>query len=178
LEGTKKAQEEVAALWKELIEARQALANKEANAAQLEDSNGRLNDEMALLAPERRWLLTDGVPMVMEAIWGSREMCDAVTEINRFSNLLGYQQGLQEGWRLRGAGKPISHALHYDPEAQIKLDTASDAFDDVDFIAATRVVALEDAPVGELPAALDQALRSPVRDPAGGTVDAGKKVVK
>jgi septal ring factor EnvC (AmiA/AmiB activator) len=58
LEGARKTQEEAAALRKELSETHQALANKEADVAQLEDSNGRLNDEMALLAYERRWFLT------------------------------------------------------------------------------------------------------------------------
>jgi hypothetical protein len=49
LEGAWKAKEEVAALRKELIESRQALANIEAHVTQIEDSNGWLNDEMALL---------------------------------------------------------------------------------------------------------------------------------
>jgi hypothetical protein len=65
---------------------------------------------------EWRWLLNEGIPLVMEAVRDSKEMCDAVTEINRVSNLLGYQQGLEEGWRLRAEGSAIYGAQHYDPE--------------------------------------------------------------
>jgi hypothetical protein len=132
-------------LRKELIETRQALAHKEVDSARLENPNSRLNDELALVASERKWLLSEGVPLVKEVVRGSREMCDAVTEISCFSNLLGYQQGLAEWWRLRGEGKPISNALHYDPESQAKLDAASDAFDGVEFADMARVFSLEDS---------------------------------
>jgi hypothetical protein len=116
-----------------------------------------------------------GVPLVTKAVRGSREMCDVVPEMNRFSNLLGYQQRLADRWCLRGEGKPISNTLHYDPEAQAKLDVASDASDDVDFDTVARVVAVEDAPIGDLSAALDETLRSPVRDQAGDVADTDKE---
>jgi hypothetical protein len=80
------------ALRKELEDTHQALALKEADSAQLENSNSRLNDELGMVMSERRWLLREGIPLVMEAVRDSKEMCDAVTEINKFSNLLGYQQ--------------------------------------------------------------------------------------
>jgi hypothetical protein len=75
---------------------------------------------------------------------------------------------LAEGWRLRGEGKAISVVVHYDPNAEAKLDVASESFDDVEFDVVARVVALEDAPVGDLSGALDEAMRSPEREPAGG----------
>jgi hypothetical protein len=58
------------------------------------------------------------------------------------------------------------------------LETTTDAFDDVEFAVVARVVTLEDAPVGELPAALDETPRSLVRDPAGGAADTGKKIIE
>jgi hypothetical protein len=119
-----------------------------------------------------------GISLVTEAIRGSRKIFDSVTEINKFNNLLGYYQRLQEGWRLRGEGMPLSNALHYDPEAQAKLDADSDVFDDVEFVAIARVVSIEDAPMGELSEALDQALNSPVRDPPSGAANAGKKAIE
>jgi hypothetical protein len=44
----------MAALQKELIEARQALAHKEVDSAQIENSNSWLNDELALVTSERK----------------------------------------------------------------------------------------------------------------------------
>jgi hypothetical protein len=107
---------------------------------------------------ERKWLLKESIPLVMEAVRDNKEMCEAVTEINKFSNLLGYQQGLNEGWKLRAEGRAMSGAQHYDPEAHAKLDVAPSSFEDVEFDVLTRVVALEEVPVGDLPGALDAAL--------------------
>jgi hypothetical protein len=152
------APSELETLRKELEDTRRALSLKEADFAQLENSNSRLNDELAAVMSERRWLLKEGIPLVMEAVRDSKEMCDAVTKINKFSNLLGYQQGLNEGWKLRAAGRAVSGAKYYDPEAQAKLDAASNSFEDVEFDVLSSVVALDEVPVGELQGALDVAL--------------------
>jgi hypothetical protein len=121
-EVARQAQSEMEALRKELADTRQALAVKEADDAQLEDSNGRLNDALAMAMSERKWLLKKGVSLVKEAVRDSKEMCDVVMKINRFSNLLGYQQGLAKGWRIRGEGTAVSAAVHYDPDAHAKLE--------------------------------------------------------
>jgi hypothetical protein len=113
-------------------------------------------------------VIEGGIPLVTEDVRDSKDMCDVVTEINHFSNLLGYQQRLEEGWRLRSKGKAISAAMHYDPGAKAKLDVASESFEDVEFDVVARVVALEDAPIGDLSGVLDEALRSPERDLVGG----------
>jgi hypothetical protein len=175
LEAANVYQVEVEALRKELEATRHALSLKEADAAQLENSNSRLNDELAAMVAERKWLIKEGIPLVTEAVRDSREMCDAVTEINKYSNLLGYQQGLGEGWRLGGAGKPVSAGQHHDPEAQSKLDMATSAFEDVEFDVVARVVALDDTPVGELADALEKALQSPEREEGGANAPGDNK---
>jgi hypothetical protein len=113
--------------------------------------------------------------LVVEAVWGIQETRDAVTEINKFSNFLGYQQGLQEGFRLPGEGKQMSDAAHYDLEAKIKLNATSESFNDVEFEVVSRVVSLEEAPVQELPLALERAINRPIKDPTGGGDEAGEK---
>jgi (p)ppGpp synthase/HD superfamily hydrolase len=79
LEVGRQAQSEVETLRKELAEARQALTLKEADSAQLKDFNGWLNDELAMLMSERKWLLKERVPLVTEAVRDSKEMCDRST---------------------------------------------------------------------------------------------------
>jgi hypothetical protein len=74
LEAAQKTQSEMEALRKELKDTRRALALKEADSAQLENSNSRLNDELAAVMLEHKWLLKEGIPLVMEAIWDSKEM--------------------------------------------------------------------------------------------------------
>jgi hypothetical protein len=142
LEVARQAQSELEILREELEDTRHALSLKEADSAQLENSNSWLNDELAAVMSELRWLLKEGIPLVMEAVRDSKEMCDAVTEINKFNNLLGYQQGLNEGWKLRVTCRAVSGAQYYDPEAQAKLDAASNSFEDVEFDVLARVVAL------------------------------------
>jgi hypothetical protein len=67
---------------------------------------------------------------------------------------------LNEGWRLRVEGRAISGAQYYDPEAQSKLDVASSSFEDIEFDVLSRVVALDEVIVGDLPRALDVACRA------------------
>jgi hypothetical protein len=87
----------------------------------------------------------------MEAFRDSKEMREAVTEINKFSNLLGYQQGLKDRWKLRADGRDVTGAQYYDLEAQAKLDETSNSFEDVEFVVLARVVALEEILVRDLP---------------------------
>jgi hypothetical protein len=150
LATAQKAQEEVETLRKELEDTRRALALKEADSAQLENSNNRMNDELAVVMSEPKWLLKEGIPLIIEAVQDTKEMCDAVTEIKKFSNLLGYQQGLEEGWALRAAGRAVSGAQYYDLEAQSKLD-ATNSFEDVEFDVIAHVVALDEVPTGDYP---------------------------
>jgi hypothetical protein len=77
---------------------------------------------------------------------------------------------------LRAAGRAVSGAQYYDPEAQSKLDAATNSFKDVEFDVIARVVALDEVPVGELSGALETALQSPTREEivgAGGAEASG-----
>jgi hypothetical protein len=64
LEVARKAQSEVETLRKELVETRQSLALKESNCPQPQHSNTLLNDELALVMSERKWLRKEGIPLV------------------------------------------------------------------------------------------------------------------
>jgi (p)ppGpp synthase/HD superfamily hydrolase len=52
LEASQNVQSEMEALWKELEDTRHALALTKADSVQLENSNSRINDELALAVSE------------------------------------------------------------------------------------------------------------------------------
>ncbi|KAD0377765.1 hypothetical protein E3N88_44356 [Mikania micrantha] len=104
-----------------------------------------LEDVIASLRHDRRWLISSGMRQAFEKVRNSDEFLDMLAGINSLADSVGFNAGLREGIRLGKVGKSPSDDPKYDPSAFSRLKDLSDEFDRATFPVSDTIASMQEA---------------------------------
>ncbi|KAI3794812.1 hypothetical protein L1987_37451 [Smallanthus sonchifolius] len=113
---------------------------------ELEVEKARILEDLLVVKEVMRWLVTEGLSRVVEAVRGSDEFSDGVVGLNGAAEAARYHDGLMDGFQVRKDGLPLESLPGWSPDARTILTQRQDIFDTMKLPGIQTLPSLADQP--------------------------------